>query len=57
MECSVVLSHTQSLNPTQRFATKIVQLTKRAWGELSGQRNSFGKLRNQNEPTAHEVEG
>jgi hypothetical protein len=46
MECSLVLSHTQSLNPTQRFVTKLVQLTKRAWGELAGQRNSFGKLRN-----------
>jgi hypothetical protein len=28
-------AQTQSLNPTQRFATKLAQLTERGWGELA----------------------
>jgi hypothetical protein len=56
MECSLVLSHTQSLNPSQGFATKLAQLTKRDWGELVGQKESLGKLRNAKEPATHERE-
>jgi hypothetical protein len=57
MKCSLVLTHIQSLNPTQRFATKLAQLTKKGWGELAGQRIGFGKLWMQKEPAAHVREG
>jgi len=53
----LLLTHTPSLNPTQEIC-KLVSMTHKEWlGELAGQENGLGKLRNSKESVAHEGEG
>ena len=53
----LLLTHAPSLNPTQEIC-KLVSMTHKEWlGELAGQENGFGKLRNAREPASLKGEG